>query len=833
VKRILFIVFVLAVSATAGGVWWWARQSLPVLDGEQQVSGLVGPVEVIFDQYGVPHVYAGGAEDAWAAAGMLHARERLWQMELYRRAANGRLSEILGERALPVDKRLLTLELRRAAEAEWESASPAVRTALTRYAEGVNAQMALAVGRSKPLEFQILRFDPAPWTPVDSLIVGRLLAWRLAENHHAELVRSALASRFGMADAQRLAGTYPATAPTVIQRSASAPAPPPVPPAPPARKPAGVSPGRTGLGGSPIARREEKSRWPAGLEWLDPGARRGLSNNFVASGARTTSGRPLLANDPHLQIEFPSVWYEMHLVAAEFDVMGVTIPGAPFVIIGHNARVAWGVTNTGADVQDLYIERVDLARRRYFAGGQWHPVQVIPAEIPVRDRQAEPFEVWRTRHGPIHAEVGLDWEEPPAWLTRGNERTGERRVFAMRWDVSGETAGAFEAINRAANWREFTAAVERFTAPSQNFVYADVDGNIGYAMSGVLPLRSSGSGMTPVDGERGDGEWVGHVNPSALPRAFNPAAGYITSSNNEIDRLWSGTITRDWAAPFRAIRLHQQLSKEKLGLGDAAQLQNDLMSVAAERVLAGAEAAIKRGRASGASEISIRALEQLQAWDRKVDARPVAALYQAFEDALWRRTFADEMGEELFDVFYEWAGAERPSGLYAIIDESGVKWFDDIGTIDRRETRDDIFLLAARDAMERLERDHGSFDDWNWGAIHAARFTHPLSPGGMPLRWLFDRGPSEISGDGTTVMRVSFNRLRPYQAWEIPSWRQVLDVGNWDESQVVLPAGQSGHPLSPHYFDQNEMWRLGKYRVQPFTRAAVDAARAHRLLLLP
>jgi penicillin amidase len=184
-------------------------------------------------------------------------------------------------------------------------------------------------------------------------------------------------------------------------------------------------------------------------------------------------------------------------------------------------------------------------------------------------------------------------------------------------------------------------------------------------------------------------------------------------------------------------------------------------------------------------------------------------------------------------VFYEWAGAERPSGLYAIIDDAGSKWFDDIGTIDRRETREDVYVLAARDAMERLERDHGDADDWNWSAIHAASFTHPVSAGGWPLRWLFDRGPSELVGDGTTVMRVSFNRLRPFGAWELPSWRQVLDVGNWDESRVVLPTGQSGHPLSPHYFDQNDMWRRGEYRPQPFTRAAVDAARAHRLLLLP
>lgn len=829
-KRILFILIVLLLAGMAGGAWWWARQSLPPLDGELRLPGLLGPVEIVLDQYAVPHVYANGPEDAWAAAGMLHARDRLWQMELYRRAANGRLSQVLGERTLPIDKRLLTLGLRRAAEVEWEAAPPAVRSALTRYAAGVNAQMALAVGRAKPLEFQLLRFDPAPWTPVDSLVIGRLLAWRLAENHRSELVRAALASRFGAADAQRLAGAYPADAPTIISRSASAPAPAP------ASTTGGASRSRAGIHDVPVAARREteKPEWPRGLEWLDPGARRGLSNNFVLSGARTTSGRPLLANDPHLQIEFPSIWYEMHLVAAGLDVMGVTIPGAPFVIIGHNARVSWGVTNTGADVQDLYIERIDLARRRYFSMGQWLPVEVTAAEIPVRGRPAEPFEVWRTRHGAVFAEVGLEWEEPPAWLTRGADRTGERRAFALRWDISGEMAGAFEALNRANNWSEFTAAVERFTAPSQNFVYADVDGNIGYVMSGALPQRAGGNGTTPQDGEKGGGEWAGRVSPATLPRVFNPGNGFVTSSNNEVDRHWNGMITRDWAAPFRAIRLTQALTAmEKLGVTNATQLQNDVTSVAAERVLAGADGAIKRGRSTGASEISIRALEQLRAWDREVDARPVAALYQAFEDAIWRRTFVDEMGEELFDVFYEWAGAERPSGLYAIIDEPGAKWFDDIGTIDRKETREDVYVLAARDAMERLERDHGDSDDWNWSTIHAASFTHAVSAGGFPLRWLFDRGPSALVGDGTTVMRVSFNRLRPFAAWELPSWRQVLDVGNWDESRVVLPTGQSGHPLSPHYFDQNDMWRRGEYRPQPFTRAAVDAARVHRLILLP
>jgi penicillin amidase len=844
VKRILFILIVLLAAGAAGGAWWWGRQSLPPLNGEARLPGLAGPVEVLFDEWGVPHVYATGPEDAWAAAGTLHARDRLWQMELYRRAAYGRLSEVLGERTLPVDKRFLTLGIKEAAHAEWQAADPGVRAALLRYAEGVNAQISRAVGRFKPLEFQILRFDPAPWTPIDSLAVGRLLAWRLAENHHSELVRHALASKFGAAEANRLAGSYPPDAPTVLSPTAvphvgSSTYVPSV--GSTGVLEAGVLTAGTAVtnpreptSGTHVRNPRKEPPWPAGLEWLRP-AGRGLSNNFVVSGSRTTTGRPLLANDPHLQIEFPSVWYEMHLVAAGLDVMGVTIPGTPFVIIGHNQHIAWGVTNTGADVQDLYVERLDLNRRRYLSRGQWVPIDITTADIPVRGRAAEPFEIWRTRHGTVFAEVGsLDWRAPPAWLTRGAERLGERRAFTLRWDISGEMAGAFEALDRAANWDEFVAAVERFTAPSQNFVFADVDGNIGYAMSGVLPLRSNGNGTSPVDGAGGEGEWIGRVDPATLPRALNPKIGYITSSNNEVDRQWRGLITHDWAAPFRAMRLHQALTfTEKWGLSSASQLQMDNVSVAAEQILGGVDAAVAAGKAVGASEVALRTLEQLRAWDRRVDARPVVALFQAFEDALWRRTFADEMGPELFDAFYEWAGAERPAGLYAVLGDSDSKWFDDIGTIDRRETRNQIYLLAARDAVDRLEREYGRQDEWNWGRMHAAVFTHALSTGGFPLRWLFDGGVSELTGDGTTVMRVSHNRLAPFRAWELPSWRQVLDVGGWDDSRVVLPAGQSGHPLSPHYFDQNELWRQGLYRSQPFTRAAVDRARAHRLLLMP
>jgi penicillin G amidase len=835
-KRALLITAVL-IALAIGVSWWWVRASLPQLDGELPVSGLRGPVEVLFDGHGVPHVYSSGPEDAWFVAGVLHARERLWQMELYRRAASGRLSEIFGERTLPIDRRFLTLDLRAAAEAEWNASPPAVREALTRYAEGVNAHLSAAPGRRRPIELQILGVTPAEWTPIDSLLVGRLLAWRLGENHQSELVRHALAARFGTTEAMRLAGRYPTDAPSVVQGLPTAAAAPSAtqPPAPtdppPTSSPPPVPPPPVADGLSAAAGLMTEDRWPKGLEWLHPNARRGGSNNWVIAGRRTVSGRPLLANDPHLQMEFPNIWYEMHLVAAGLDVIGVTVPGTPFVILGHNGRIAWGLTNTGADVQDLFIDRIDLARKTYYFQGQWLPIQVSQKQIPVRGGATRSFEVWRTRHGSVFGDVGLEWEDAPPWLSADAERRGERRAFTLRWDATGEMAGAFEALNRATSWPDFTAAVERFAAPSQNFVYADVEGNIGYAMSGVLPQRSTSVGTTPNDGTTGEGEWTGTIPPAALPRVFNPARGYITSSNNMIDREWPGLVTRDWAAPFRAARLHQLIeSTERVDPQAAARWQNDVSGLAATTVLAGLDAALALAKKQQDSTAA-STLSELRAWDRQMDQRPVVTLYHLFEDALWRRTFFDEMGDPLFNRFYEWAGAERPAGLYVLLDDPTSPWFDDIATLGRRESRDDIFVLAANDAGIRLAGDFARQRAWSDG--HLARFEHPLSGGAAPLGWFFNRGPIAVAGDSYTVNRTSFHRLRPFAVWEIPSWRQIFDVGQWDDSRVVLPAGQSGHPLSRHYFDQNQMWRTGEYRVQPFSRAAVDTAKAHRLLLVP
>ena len=837
-KRLLVVLLAILLLALGAGGWWWLRQPLPPLDGELGVSGLRGPVEVMFDAYAVPHVYARDPDDAWFSAGVLHARERLWQMELYRRVTAGRLSEVLGEATVPIDKRFLTLNLRAAAEAEWERASPEVKAALERYAAGVNAVAGALEPRQQPIEMQLLGLTPSAWTPVDTLSVGRLLAWRLAENHQSELVRAAVAQKLGAEVARQLAGRYPADAPTVLDSNEVPSQAPGAGAAPTTGGAVSLPPAKadlTGSGTGPSTRAEILPAWPRGLEWLHPTAKRGNSNNWVLAGARTSTGRPMLANDPHLLVEFPSVWYEMHLVAAGLDVIGVTIPGVPFVVIGHNRRIAWGFTNSGADVQDLTLERLDVVRKRYLAAGGWQGAKVTRVDIPVRGRATpEPFDVWQTSRGTIFSEPGLDWEAPPAWMSPGAGEPPSAQVsaYALHWaGLDGDTASSFERLNRADGWDSFVAAIDTFDTPSQNIVYADVDGNIGYALNGRLPVRASGDGTTP---HSGSSVWYDGAAAPRLPRVLNPKAGYITSSNNEIDRHGAVLITRDWAAPFRAIRLHEALAAAKgVGLEDMARLQNDVKSLAAARLVAGIAPALEAAKKQGAEQEAVDTLTELAAWDQVVDGRPVVTLYQAFEDAVWRRTFADEMGEPLFRVFYQWAGAERPAGLHAIIDERQSRWFDDIATIEKRESRDDIYLLAAHDAAELVDAEYGRGSGRAWDRVHAVTFEHPLASGSWWRSWVFNRGPVPIAGDGTTVMRVSWNRLRPFRAWEAPSWRQLLDVGDWDQARVVLPAGQSGHLMSPHYFDQNELWRSGQYRAQPFSREGVVKAQRHRLVLTP
>ena len=833
---VLIVLTIGALLLAVGGAWWVAGGTVPSRDGQLRVQGLAAPVEVVFDQWGVPHVYARDSQDAWFAIGFLQARERLWKMELYRRAAAGRLSELFGERTLQADRRFRALALRRAAASELNAAPPRVRQALERFAAGANAAMGTMGRWRRPVEFQLLGLAPEPWDPLDSLAIGKLMAWRLAENRHGELVRGVLARKFGPGHAERLMASWPQDAPAIMD-GVSAAIETAVRRDGRSKPHAGASSPFEGF----VADIREaampsstQARLPAGLEWLSLLSRPGASNSWVVTGARTSTGRPLLANDPHLALEMPSLWYEAHLVAADLNVSGAMLPGSPWVVIGHNDRIAWGITNSGADVQDFYVEDVDFARRRYMHAGAWQPLFVDRVEIDVRGRDI-PFEtdIFSTRHGPLIA-TEEDWEHLPVFTEKTPR--GYPRPLALRWDSirSGESAGPFEALNRAQSWADFLGAVRRIAAPSLSFVYADTAGTIGFALSGALPVRAHGDGSVPVPGWSGAYEWTGTVPAERMPAAVNPPSGQFITANGEIDRRWAGVMTSDWTAPFRTTRVAAML-EGRSGLDVAAfrEMQGDVRSGAADRLLAAVEAAAKSRAAERADAEARTALERLRLWDRRVDHRPVVSLYQEFERAMWQRTFADEMPPSLLRQFLDYGLGERFAGIHAILHDPEARWWDDVATVDRREKRDDIVLLAGADALRALRERFGDEQAWAWGRLHAAHFRHPLGAGPWPLGWLFDRGPIAIGGDGTTVNKTTVDRREPYGVTEIASYRQIVDVGEWDRSRAVNSTGQSGHLRSSNYFDQNALWARVEDRPFAFSRAEVEKTRAARLLLVP
>jgi penicillin amidase len=760
------------------------------------LAGLREPAEVRFDRFAVPHVFARSDEDAWRVVGYLQARDRLWQMELYRRAASGRLSELLGEATIVIDQRFLTLGLRQAAEAEWARTPPAIRTAFEGYAAGVNAVLSVSRGRL-PLEHQLLGLVPEPWTPVDSLAISKLFAWRLGENHRAELLRYSLVEELG----PRALDLFPQI---------------PSGPAPNVEFRARFQGGRHRAGRG-VARIE--AAYPSGLEWLSPDAH-ALSNSWVLHGSRTATGRPILANDPHLQIEMPAVWWEVHVTSDTLNVAGVTIPGIPFVIIGHNARLGWGLTNVGTDVQDFFVERLDASRQRYQVGDEWLPLTVRRHEIRVSGRD-EPvtFEVRSTRHGPI-MNAGRWREAHPG--DSAEVSVLDETVLALKWDavLAGSSASAFDALARATTWQEFVGAVRLFSAPAQNFVYADIDGNIGYAMSGLVPVRRDSDGSVPVPGWLRDADWQGWVDPTSLPAVLNPPSGQLVTANNEIDRSLPYLVTRDWVAPFRAERITELLGTRRgLDLRAMQDIQADVTSRAADWILKTIELP--------------ETVKELRTWDRRVDSRPVAMLFEGFEEALWRRTFADEMPAALYDQFYRYAGNERFAGLYAVITDGRSPWFDDRSTPGVVETREEIVSRAAEDAAASLRARFGEPSTWRWDHAHAVKFSHPLGGGGRLLDWFFSRGPVPVAGDSMTVNKTTTDLRRPFGTSEAASYRQILDIGAWDGSLGINTTGQSGHPRSPHYFDQNVLWRQGQYRPLPFTREAIDKATASHLQLVP
>lgn len=778
VPTTILALLLLIVLIVAGG-WLFARTSLPQTRGTIQLDGLDGPVEIVRDAAGIPHIFATTDPDALFALGYVHAQDRMWQMEMSRRAGAGRLSEILGEAALPADKFLRTLGPYRAAEAAWPALEPRTQALLEAYVAGVNSW--LEQGNTLPLEFWILGFEPEAWTVADSLVWAKMMAWDMGGDYDTELMRARLAQQIGPERTAQLLPLYPAEG-INIMADALLPA----------------------AGLDALLSMDDLM-----LQSLPFGGGHTGSNNWVISGEHTESGLPLLANDPHLGLPIPSTWYLAEIQGDRLHVSGATLPSLPFVVIGHNERVAWGITNVNSDVQDLYIERINPDNpNQYEVEGEWVDMQIIEEVIEV-DGEEEPLR-WAarsTRHGPL---IG-DASEIPM-------------PVALRWtalDAGDKTVDAFARVNYAANWEEFRQAMVDYVAPSQNFVYADIEGNIGYIVPGRIPIRTQGDGMFPVPGAASEYEWAGWIPFDELPQMFNPPNGYIVTANNRIiGDDYPYMISNEWHPPYRAQRITDMLEEHlnsgtKLTVAQMAAMQGDQLSLQAVELLP------LLLSVEPEDERHEQALAYLRGWDGVSGVDSIAStIYHLWFVHLGFVIFEDELDADLYTMVSQ---RSHPLFLMEVMSDPQryFGWCDNVLSAPI-ESCEEIALVALENALEELSERYGNnMERWPWGRIHQAHYTHSPFSEVAQLRPFFDRQIGN-GGDAYTVNAAPIKLAKPYELSLTASYRQIIDLAAFNRSLFSITTGQSGNLLSRHYDDLVEPHRNVEYLPMTFGRENVE-----------
>jgi len=795
----------LALGAAAGlagaGYYWFLKRPLAQTTGEIDLAGLHGRVEVLRDRWGVPHIYAQDEHDLFFAQGFVHAQDRLWQMEFQRRLVAGRLSEVVGEATVPVDRWMRVLGMRRAAERGVDLLQPDVLSALTAYTAGVNAR--INQGRL-PLEFTILRHKPEPWNLVDSLSWQKMMSWMLSVNWESELLRARLIDRLGPDQAAELEPDYFDRCPTIM--------------------PEGIDYANVGQA---ALKKAADAR-----SFTGPPAEAGVgSNNWTLSDARTESGSPLFANDMHLAMNIPCIWYENHIEGGEIAATGVSLPGFPGIISGHNGRVAWGYTNGFDDVQDLYLERIQRledGRVQYEFKGEWLEAEVIHHDIKIKGAESVTEEVIITHHGPI---INLLDGYP------GGD--GDEHPLALRW-TSLEPEGTVNTIIhllRAGDCHQFHEALRDWVSPLQNVVYADVDGNIAYSHPGHVPVRARGDGSVPVPGWSGDYEWLGYIPFEELPHLLNPERGYIITANNRIvDDDYPYFLTRDnMVGADRAARISELIAaQEKIGVDYVKKMQFDQMSVVAREVIS-----YLRDLDVSDSPRLTAVLDLISLWDgRLLSGSAAAAVYQVFMRRMIFLTLQDKLG----DLVVHYAGKGPLPGfaettlfgfrawmwLEKTLAVADSHWFD----LGGGEKRDDVMRLALQESADFLTAELGAnMQDWSWGRLHKITYAHTLGAV-KPLDRLFNRGPFPLGGDGSTIWQAHTTLHDLSESTVVaPPFRFIADLSDLRNSWGLLAPGNSGQPGSKHYDDQVETWFKAGYHPMLFARDDVERESEARLIL--
>ncbi|MBW2479122.1 MAG: penicillin acylase family protein, partial [Deltaproteobacteria bacterium] len=715
----ILLVSIILIGSGLVYVWFQysVRKSLPQISGQVVVSGITEDVEIIRDDYGVPHIYARNEPDLYFALGYAMAQDRLWQMEFQRRLGQGRLAEIFGEELLEVDRyfRLMTAGWTR------QPISDEYAFVTNSFANGVNAYLATHADKL-PIEFKILRYTPEPWAPDDYLAISKVVNWGLSLGWRVDLTAGKILEKVGETKFKEAFPAWPGDSPVIV--------------------PEGVQISATLSDAilKAISRVEKQVNLPA------PGA----SNIWVVAGSRSAGGKPILANDPHLMLTNPSVWWEAHMVCPTINVSGFTIAGAPGIAMGRNRYVSWGITNVQVDDVDFFIEKINPDNpRQYLFQGRWKDMRVVEETIRIKDKDPVTVEIPLTRHGPILVE---DKEGP------------QPTAMAVKWAFTDglQSAKAFYLLNKATNTHEVALALKYWELPGENFVFADTAGNIGYWCCAAVPIRLKGDGLLPVPGWSGEYEWTGYVPFEMRPHLINPEQGYIATANNKVvGEHYPHFISHYWEPIDRITRIHQLLNtSEKLSVADVKQMQQDVFSGLASEVTP----LIVRALEKRSAETDLQKARQVLAdWDFKMEKDSVAAcLFEMTFMHLLKNIFEDELGPELYEQYLK-TSVFPPRAMRQLFRNGASTWFDDVNTADK-ENMEDIIVRSVEQTIGQLKEESG--DDparWRWGDRHTLTFEHTLGKK-KPLDSIFNIGPFPVGGSRLTINMKHFSYEKPYNA---------------------------------------------------------------------
>ena len=773
----------LLLAVVAAGIWVYAQRSLPQTDGTIRLQGLRAEVRIERDAVGIPSIKAGSIDEALYGLGFVHAQDRLWQLETHKRIGSGRLAEAFGAAALESDRFLRALGVRRAAAAQWAVLSAPSRQSVLAYTAGVNAYLTGAL-KARPPEFLILGLQAEPWTPEDTMAWAIMMAWDLGGNWSTELLRMRLALKMPVERVNQLIPPY--------------------------------------AGDAPLATLDYAKRYRAlkidatlGARALDAAPESGVegvgSNNWAVHGTRSETGAPLLANDPHLKLSAPVLWYFARIEVPGLKVAGATIPGLPMVVLGQNEHVAWGFTNTGPDVQDLYLERVKPDDPDQYQTPQgWSRFETFDETIKVRGGADLALRLRATRHGPVISDSGVTDD-----LT-GPAGKGAH-VLAMRWTALDADAGTLEAglrLSQARSVQEFIDASTRHVAPMQNMLVADRAGHIGMVAAGRVPLRKPENdlkGQAPAPGWEARYDWAGFLEPTLTPRETDPPRGWIATANQRIHAPdYPHYITNEWAVPYRMQRIEQVLgSKPKHSLDSLRELQSDVVSIPTPRVLPYLK------NANSSHVLAAQAQTQLAGFSGAMEAdRAAPLIFWAWVRHLTLAVFADDVGMPLYEKTL--GSRTFRDALENVIERDDASWCDDIGTAASETCQQQIDLALTR-ALDELQALQGSkVSKWQWGRAHQARSEHrPFSNLAPLARWFELRAPT---GGDTYTVNVSRVNLRAHKTTgerylneHGPSLRALYDLDDPSKSRFMHSSGQSGNVFSPLYRSFVEPWRKVEY----------------------